>query len=74
MSYLKSRSLVAAIALVFTSPLLAGDDPVHERHEMMEGVGDAAKPIGEILKGERDFCWKSAGFCCQVPANPALPC
>jgi cytochrome c556 len=55
MSYLKSRSLLAAIALAFTSPLLAGDDPVHERHELMEGVGDAAKPIGQMLKGERDF-------------------
>ena len=55
MSYLKSRSLLAAIALAFTSPLLAGDDPVHERHELMEGVGDAAKPIGKMLKGERDF-------------------
>ena len=55
MSYLKSRSLLAAIALAFTSPLLAGEDPVHERHELMEGVGEAAKPIGEMLKGERDF-------------------
>jgi cytochrome c556 len=55
MSNLISRSLVATIALVFTSPLFAGDDPVHERHELMEGVGDAAKPIGQILKGERDF-------------------
>jgi cytochrome c556 len=55
MSNLISRSLVASIALVFTSPLFAGDDPVQERHELMEGVGDAAKPIGQILKGERDF-------------------
>ena len=55
MSYLKSRSLVTAVALAFTSPLYAGDDPVHERHELMEGVGDAAKPIGQMLKGERDF-------------------
>jgi hypothetical protein len=55
MSYLKSRNLFAAITLAFTSPLLAGGDPVHERHELMEGVGDAAKPIGQMLKGERDF-------------------
>ena len=55
MSNMKTRSLVAAIAVAFTSPLFAGDDPVHERHELMEGVGDAAKPIGEMLKGERDF-------------------
>ena len=55
MSYSRSRSLVAAVALVFTSPLFAGDDPRHERHELMEGVGDAAKPIGQMLKGEREF-------------------
>ena len=55
MSYLKTRSLFAAIALAFTSPLLAGVDPVHERHELMEGVGEAAKPIGQMLKGEQDF-------------------
>lgn len=55
MSHLRSRSLLAAIALVFTSPLLAGDSPQHERHELMEGVGDAAEPLGQMLKGERDF-------------------
>lgn len=45
--------LVAAFA---AAPLaLAGDDPGHERHELMEGVGDAAKPIGQMLKGERDY-------------------
>ena len=55
MSKLKSRSLLAAIALAITSPILAGDDPRHVRHELMEGVGDAAKPIGEMFKGEREF-------------------
>jgi cytochrome c556 len=55
MSYLKSRSLIAAVALALTSPLFAGDDPAHERHELMEGVGDAAKPVGQMLKGEREF-------------------
>ena len=55
MSNLKSRSLLVAISLAFTTPLLAGDDPIHERHELMEGVGDAAKPIGQMLKGEREF-------------------
>ena len=49
MSNLKSRSLLVAISLAFTTPLLAGDDPIHERHELMEGVGDAAKPIGQML-------------------------
>jgi cytochrome c556 len=44
---------MAAVAVV--SLAFAGEDPRHERHELMEGVGDAAKPIGEMLKGERDY-------------------
>lgn len=55
MSILNSRSLLAAIALAITSPLFAGDSPQHERHELMEDVGEAAKPLGQMLKGERDF-------------------
>ncbi len=55
MSYPNSRSLLGAAVLLFATPLFAGDDPIHERHELMEGVGDAAKPIGQMLKGEREF-------------------
>jgi cytochrome c556 len=55
MLQLNSRSLLVAATLAFSSPLFAGDDPIHERHELMEAVGDAAKPIGQMLKGEREF-------------------
>jgi cytochrome c556 len=55
MSYLNSRNLLGAAALLFVAPLFAADDPIHERHELMEGVGDAAKPVGQMLKGEREF-------------------
>jgi cytochrome c556 len=55
MSILNSRSLFAAIALAMTTPIFAGDSPQHERHELMEEVGEAAKPLGQMLKGERDF-------------------
>jgi cytochrome c556 len=34
---------------------MAADDPAEQRHELMEDVGDAAKPLGEMLKGEREF-------------------
>ena len=34
---------------------LAADDPSHERHELMESMGDAAKPLGGMLKGENEF-------------------
>ena len=41
--------------LAFAPLAFAGDDPAHERHELMEGVKDAAKPLGQMLKGERDY-------------------
>ena len=37
------------------APTAADDGPAHERHELMEGVRDAAKPIGKMLKGEVDY-------------------
>jgi cytochrome c556 len=47
-------SLITAI-LAYASLANASDDPRHVRHELMEGVGKAAKPVGNMLKGERDF-------------------
>jgi cytochrome c556 len=47
-------SLLAA-AIAAASFAMAGDDPRHERHELMEGVGDAAKPVGMMLKGDAAF-------------------
>ena len=50
------RVFLFAIALVFLSlPVLASDDPVHERHEMMEGVKDGAMAIGGMIKGDAEF-------------------
>jgi len=55
MSMQTIRVAFVAAAVVFAPFTQADEDPVHARHELMEGVGDAAKPIGEMLKGERDF-------------------
>ena len=45
-----------AIALVGAGPVaVAGDSPQEQRHELMEQVGDAAKPVGKMLKGEMAF-------------------
>jgi len=55
MSYFNARTTLMLAALVFAAPLPAADDPRHERHELMEGVGDAAKPVGKMLKGEREY-------------------
>lgn len=71
MSYNKlllSSFLTAAMAI---APIaVAGNSPQHERHELMEGVGDAAKVVGPMLKGETEYehaaameslnTWKSA--------------
>ena len=51
----KIRLSVLLAATALASSVFAADDPVHERHELMEEVGDAAKPVGEMLKGEREF-------------------
>ena len=45
--------MVATLAML--SVAVADDDPRHERHELMEGVRDAAKPLGKMLKGESDY-------------------
>lgn len=50
-----ARILVAAFTLAIVPIASAGDDPVHERHELMEDVGKAAKPVGKMLKGESDY-------------------
>ena len=45
--------LIGALAL---APLaIASYDPIKERHELMEGVGEAAEPIGLMLRGEREY-------------------
>ena len=41
--------------MAFASAVFADDDPRHVRHELMEGVRDAAKPIGQMMRGEAEF-------------------
>ena len=70
------KTSIATILFVFAllvlgSAATAGDDPIHERHELMEGVRDAAKPIGMMFRGEAEFdagvvmesleTWRAAG-------------
>lgn len=54
---IKNRIQLAAVAtaLAMASVAIAGDDPAHERHELMEDVRDAAKPVGKMLKGESEY-------------------
>ena len=46
---------VLASALAVTTLAFAADDPIDARKELMEGVRDAAKPVGGMLRGEQDY-------------------
>lgn len=53
-----TKSLLPIAALLSFSALAAhheSESPQHQRHELMEGVGDAAKPIGAMLRGKADY-------------------
>ncbi len=47
-------SIVFALLLPLSSAL-AEDTPQEVRQELMKGVGEAAKPVGGMLKGELEF-------------------
>jgi cytochrome c556 len=49
------RCLVFTACIAGSLATHAQDDPSHERHELMEGVGEAAKPVGAMLKGEAPY-------------------
>lgn len=54
------RKIFLALSLAFSVAVIPlavaeGDDPRHERHELMEDVGKAAKPVGKMLKGELEY-------------------
>jgi len=65
------RPVILAAALASMPAAMADDDPIHERHELMESVRDAAKPVGSMLKGEAEYdasvvmesleTWRSVG-------------
>lgn len=55
MPTMKIRLPMILAALAVATTVFAADDPRHERHELMESVGDAAKPVGMMLRGEADF-------------------
>ena len=69
MSKLKATLAIAALAT--GSWVIAADDPAHERHEIMEGVRDAAKPVGLMLRGEEDYDPFSVSVSLQVFADAA---
>lgn len=71
MSYRKISAFVCAAVLAAGCGKAAVEEPQaegpqHERHELMEGVGKAAKVIGGMLKGETDYDAEAAMKSLQV--------
>ena len=54
------KSLFVVFAAAAACSAFAGEGPQKERHELMEKVGKAAKPIGAMLKGEAEYDWATA--------------
>ena len=54
MSYKKALTSFLAATLAISTLAYAGT-PQHERHELMESVGDAAKVVGAMLEREREY-------------------
>ncbi|MGB5412397.1 MAG: cytochrome c [Woeseiaceae bacterium] len=52
---LSLRNLAVVLAMTLTAATVVAEDIAHERHELMEGVRDATKPVGAMLKGEKAF-------------------
>jgi cytochrome c556 len=55
MNKLTAGLALAAAMFAFASAATANDDPIHDRQKLMEGVRDAAKPIGLMFRGESEF-------------------
>ena len=50
------RRFVSVIVFgLFGLSAIAEDNPAHVRHELMEGVREAAKPVGAMFRGEAEF-------------------
>lgn len=54
------KSLFVLLAIAVAGSAAAGDSPQEKRHELMEKVGKAAKPVGTMLRGEADYDWATA--------------
>lgn len=49
------RAVIVVGALAAGTAALAADDPVEQRMELMETVGDSTKLVGKMIKGEVPF-------------------
>ena len=49
------RLTLTFLAIVAAPLAVAEEDPREKRHELMESVRDAAKPVGKMLRGDTEF-------------------
>ncbi|MDJ0939500.1 MAG: cytochrome c [Woeseiaceae bacterium] len=49
------RTLFLAATLAFSAHAIADDDPRIERQDLMKSVREAAKPVGQMMRGDMDF-------------------
>lgn len=50
-----SKFIIAVTTSLTMAAAVAGESPQEQRHDLMEHVGDAAKAVGQMLKGEAPF-------------------
>lgn len=80
---MKKRTALTAITLSFALAGATGiamadhvdlpPGPIHDRHELMEGIGDNAKKIGDSLKAGKIDDVEAAAKAIQADAGKALP-
>jgi cytochrome c556 len=49
------RAAIFLTAILGSTLAIGSDHPAHERHELMEGVREAAKPVGAMLRGDLEY-------------------
>jgi cytochrome c556 len=50
-----ARRMLPCLFILTLSAACTAKSPASQREELMEGVRDAAKPVGAMLKGEKEF-------------------
>ena len=55
MTFANTLLILVSLAFVAAPQAIAEEDPREKRHELMESVRDAAKPVGKMLRGDIEF-------------------
>ncbi|AXS41083.1 hypothetical protein D1F64_14930 [Breoghania sp. L-A4] len=55
MNFRALSTLTAVVMIGFGGAALAVDDPIKARQELMKGIGDSMKALGQMAKGEIEY-------------------